>query len=340
MADLNQPNGLFWDRSSYQFELTNGAEGGLSATTGYGPYEMGPGECVNITESQGIAGLSFDAATKIGQAFKRGGSDRNTDVIEYDSNGDNEIDTTPFDYENVFVGTEAQTKDQWVMSTRDSLYQTFYRARDLYTASNKMTVYPVAKPPRAPTRFSLWGRSDLIELNWTPANGGPKVSHWELYRTENWEDNLYVNGCLEDPAIECGYQRVTTLPSETTSYADTDVSAGIDYFYYIQGVGETQPEDTGAVHGTPGGVPLRSSRYLTQTYTPVGRQTGTATDDAGLSGRFSLESNYPNPFTEETRIRYVLPAASDVELIVYDILGREVEVIVREYQAPGRYEYS
>ncbi len=225
------------------------------------------------------------------------------------------------------------------MSSRDSLFQTFYRARDLYTASNKMAVYPIAEPPRPPTRFSLWGRSDHIELNWIPATGGPMVSHWEIYRTEHWEDNLYVNGCLEDAAIKCGYERVAILPPEATSHADADVLAGIDYFYYIQGVGETQSEDPDVIYGTPGGVPLRSGRYLTQTYTPVALQTSTANDNADLPGRFSLDGNYPNPFSTKTQIRYAIPAASEVELIVYDMLGREVEVLAQGYQAAGRYEY-
>ena len=340
MADTNQPNGMFWDYSANEIKLTGRLAGGFSATTGYGPYEMGPGECINIVESEGIAGLSFDAATRIGRAFKRGGNDRNTLVIEYDANGDGQIDTTPFDYDNVFVGTETQTKDQWFMSARDSLFQTFYRARNLYEASQGMTVYPVAEPPRPPTSFSLWGRPRHIDLEWTPPSDGPAINHWELYRTEHWEDNLYVNGCLDDPSIKCGYELVVTLPAETTSYADNKVSPGVDYFYYLQAVGETQSEDPEAIHGTPGGVPLRSGRYLTQTYTPVRMLSGVTTEDTDLPGRFRLHGNYPNPFAGETRIRYELPAAANVELVVYDILGREVEVLIREFQPPGRHEYS
>ena len=339
-AERNQPNGLFWDFESRQLGMTNQVDGGFSSTTGYGPYEMGPGECIRITESEGIAGLSFDAATKIGRAFKRAGSDRNTSVIEYDANGDGQIDTTPFDFDNVFVGAEAQTKDQWFMSARDSLFQTFYRARDLHEASQGMTVYPIPEPPRPPTRFSLWSRPRHIDLEWTPAPDGPAVTSWELYRTEHWEDNLYASGCLDDPSIACGYELVAKLSAETTAYADTEIAPGVDYFYYLQAVGETQSDDPEAIHGTPGGVPLRSGRYLTQTYTPVRMISGVASEDADLPGRFQLHGNYPNPFSGETRIRYELPAAADVELVVYDILGREVEVLVREFQAEGRHEYS
>ena len=109
-VDRRQPNGEFWDPSGSDLPA-----GGISPTTGYGPYEMASGECVNIVVSEGIAGLSFDAATKIGRAYKRGGSDRDTDLVAYDANGDGVINMTPFDYDNIFVGTEAQAKNQWVL---------------------------------------------------------------------------------------------------------------------------------------------------------------------------------------------------------------------------------
>ena len=51
-----------------------------------------------------------------------------------------------------------------------------------------------------------------------------------------------------------------------------------------------------------------------------------------------LEQNYPNPFNPETVIAYQLPAMSNISLIVYDILGREIATIVDEVQGPGNYE--
>ena len=47
---------------------------------------------------------------------------------------------------------------------------------------------------------------------------------------------------------------------------------------------------------------------------------------------------YPNPFREATRIGYVLPERSEVELVVYDVLGRQVRMLVSEVQEAGRYE--
>jgi hypothetical protein len=49
-------------------------------------------------------------------------------------------------------------------------------------------------------------------------------------------------------------------------------------------------------------------------------------------------NNYPNPFTSGTIISYRLRLNSDIELSVYDMLGRQVSVLVNEYQQAGSYE--
>jgi hypothetical protein len=63
---------------------------------------------------------------------------------------------------------------------------------------------------------------------------------------------------------------------------------------------------------------------------------------------FSLDQNYPNPFNPTTRISYSVGRvvalsgsegpASNVRLAVYDLLGREVKVLVNEKKQPGDYE--
>ncbi len=69
-------------------------------------------------------------------------------------------------------------------------------------------------------------------------------------------------------------------------------------------------------------------------------ETGTGIDSGShltMSG-YKLYQNFPNPFNPTTTIRYKVPAESNVELIVYDILGRKVAVLVNEVVQAGVHE--
>ena len=57
-----------------------------------------------------------------------------------------------------------------------------------------------------------------------------------------------------------------------------------------------------------------------------------------IPDQISLKQNYPNPFNPTTTIKYSIPKASFVTLKVFDILGREVSVLVNEYNAGNDYE--
>ncbi|MBL7127652.1 MAG: T9SS type A sorting domain-containing protein [Ignavibacteria bacterium] len=53
---------------------------------------------------------------------------------------------------------------------------------------------------------------------------------------------------------------------------------------------------------------------------------------------FSLSQNYPNPFNPTTTIRYDIKTKGNIELKVFDLLGREITMLVNESQTPGTYE--
>jgi photosystem II stability/assembly factor-like uncharacterized protein len=57
----------------------------------------------------------------------------------------------------------------------------------------------------------------------------------------------------------------------------------------------------------------------------------------GVPSEYKLHQNYPNPFNPVTKIKFEVPKSSFVTLKVYDILGRQVSVLVNENKQPGAY---
>lgn len=53
---------------------------------------------------------------------------------------------------------------------------------------------------------------------------------------------------------------------------------------------------------------------------------------------YSLNQNYPNPFNPSTTIAYDIPKTSFVRISVYDILGKEIKLVVNEQKNSGHYE--
>lgn len=58
----------------------------------------------------------------------------------------------------------------------------------------------------------------------------------------------------------------------------------------------------------------------------------------GLPSEYALRQNYPNPFNPTTTIKFDLPMATEVYLVVYDLLGREVVSLVNEQMKPGYHQ--
>jgi len=71
----------------------------------------------------------------------------------------------------------------------------------------------------------------------------------------------------------------------------------------------------------------------------------TNVEENALTLEFSLKQNYPNPFNPTTKIKFTLPNVGDenfrprqTQLIVYDVLGREIKTLINKPLQPGEYE--
>jgi|SRR4030095_3200595 len=54
--------------------------------------------------------------------------------------------------------------------------------------------------------------------------------------------------------------------------------------------------------------------------------------------KFSLSQNYPNPFNPLTNIKFQMPKSGFVKVIIFDVLGKEVQTLVNQQLSPGTYE--
>jgi subtilisin family serine protease len=71
------------------------------------------------------------------------------------------------------------------------------------------------------------------------------------------------------------------------------------------------------------------------------RLMGTDTNvTPGVPVSYALDQNFPNPFNPGTKIGFRVPGPAWVHLAVYDLLGREVALLVNEFLAAGDYRWS
>ena len=56
--------------------------------------------------------------------------------------------------------------------------------------------------------------------------------------------------------------------------------------------------------------------------------------------KYALDEGYPNPFNPLTNIKYALPKAGYVSLIVYDVLGRQAASLASGFHEAGYYSVA
>ncbi len=145
-------------------------------------------------------------------------------------------------------------------------------------------------------------------------------------------------------------RHVLVLDSVPVDSAYIDQNAGSGawttiFEHPVSGNTEARLEITDAMSPVQPGKVLRADAIRFQW---IRDGASTVKGDDGVPGKYSLEQNYPNPFNPSTTIRFdVLGQDREsgvsgresgvVRLVVYDVLGREVAVLVDEKKAPGSY---
>ncbi len=156
----------------------------------------------------------------------------------------------------------------------------------------------------------------------SPINNSNNVSAVALL---NWSDAMLATGYQLNVATDVNFSNVI-LTSDTITLSQYKVQPGslnnnTLYFWKVRSlntIGESKWSDVFAFR----------TALLTQL-------TGS---DVSLPEKFGLYGNYPNPFNPVTKLRFDVPYYSDVEIVVYDIGGRETSRVIDEAVQPGTYE--
>ena len=108
--------------------------------------------------------------------------------------------------------------------------------------------------------------------------------------------------------------------SDTTFFCSTILSSGTNYSWIVSGSNAYGSSDWSA-----------ESRFQTGQDVTFAESSGTVPTE------FSLSQNYPNPFNPTTVIRFAVPQSGPVSLRVYDVLAREVALLVDNVMNAGYY---
>lgn len=290
-ADVVEPSGLPGFLNPVG-DPSLGTPGGFTNANGYGPYTLAPGESVRIVVAEAAAGLSREANKAIGRAYKESGAN----------------DSAPITFE-VHGQSHTMTKNEWVFTSRDSLFQTFRRA-----IANYESGYTIPRAPAPPSILEVNGGGDRIRLIWSTHASESLPDSWEIYRAQGRYDSTYT--------------LVHTASGGDTSFDDTTPIRGIDYYYYVVAVqGAGQNDGTGL---TPSGRALRSSRYATQTYTPtrLKRPAGTALSEIRIvPNPFNIASSPFVRFPDQTDKLAFFNIPGNCKIAIYTDLGELVDEI-------------
>jgi subtilisin family serine protease len=194
----------------------------------------------------------------------------------------------------------------------------------------------------------LAGRLTGLNVNITTPSGRPVVGtgplQCEVYTSEGGAVGTKIGSTVQHP--------FTQLSPATYNYismldAGVSLDAGADYFIVlsVQNAGDTVRVRADQTTSATRSLSYNGSAWSARTnnlriqaiVTTTSASTG-AENIAGIPLQYELKKNFPNPFNPSTTIAFSLPREERVRLAVYDILGREMSVLIDEVKVAGRYQ--
>ena len=139
----------------------------------------------------------------------------------------------------------------------------------------------------------------MVNLNWDASNAND-FSHYNIY---------YGSSSDFIPSSE------TLIGSHSDSNFEHDAIEIGDHYYVVSAVDIHENESE---------------------YSEVASVTLLNLIDVnGIPEAYTLHQNYPNPFNPTTTLRYDLPEDSHISIVIFDMMGRQVQTLVSDYKLAG-----
>jgi len=137
-----------------------------------------------------------------------------------------------------------------------------------------------------------------------------------------------------------GFQ-LTAIDADLTPSTDTDLfririwdKDNNDALVYDNQVDETDPNADPTTEIGGGSIKIQSSG-VNKTATAESQDLA---ELAVIPESFALWQNYPNPFNPSTTISFDVPKTSNVTIMIYDVIGRQVATLIDDEYQPGHYK--
>ncbi len=204
--------------------------------------------------------------------------------------------------------------------------------------------YPYYTPPESyssrPMFTLLHANTERLFARVMPATlpGDPGGLYASTDQGTTWTPagftGLSVDRIIESDSVLFALQNGRVFASRTDTLAWKDISGALSTDSIV--VISASPEYLVALTEASDRIWYRPMREIRDLLGSVG-PTATPGTPTEIPAGVTLLQNYPNPFNPTTTIGYQLPAGAHVRLVMFDLLGREVAVLVNERKEAGRH---
>lgn len=161
-------------------------------------------------------------------------------------------------------------------------------------------------------------------------DAGDTLYFWSRSPTgSTWPDSIRVMYSLSDSVPEGTWTELGRFKTNLTSWERRGFRApttSVDGRFAIRYC---------VVNGGPSGA---NSDYIGIDALVIERNpVGITINNGEIPNTFYLSQNYPNPFNPKTNFTFALPKNDHIKIVIYDVLGNQVDVIFDGFKNAGSY---